>query len=272
MQFIGMSGGAVAWLQWGRDQLVAEIVSSTYGPVTGLPASMGPRPIGRGNPAGLLGPAAAEIALQWGRDQLVAEIPDGLQHSARHAAELQWGRDQLVAEMFRVFRKNANCIRFNGAATNWSRKCDGAIGRRSGEKQASMGPRPIGRGNGRSRVRRLVRRGASMGPRPIGRGNSSAPGSPAPEAPQASMGPRPIGRGNQEITMHTHTPETASMGPRPIGRGNLGIRVITDGSDVGFNGAATNWSRKSHYFFSPFIFIVCFNGAATNWSRKFWYN
>jgi len=60
---------------------------------------------------------------------------------------------------------------------------------------------------------------ASMGPRPKGRGNE-----PADEASQAmldaSMGPRPKGRGNITDRGACGTPITASMGPRPKGRGN----------------------------------------------------
>ena len=37
----------------------------------------------------------------------------------------------------------------------------------------------------------------------------------------------------------------ASMGPRPIGRGNRANSPIVLREYSGFNGAATNWSRKS---------------------------
>ena len=39
-------------LQWGRDQLVAEIVHDVVDHQLDMRASMGPRPIGRGNPEG----------------------------------------------------------------------------------------------------------------------------------------------------------------------------------------------------------------------------
>ena len=58
---------------------------------------MGPRPIGRGNPA-RAAPNEKSAPLQWGRDQLVAEI-SGVEAEVSLAAVLQWGRDQLVAEM-----------------------------------------------------------------------------------------------------------------------------------------------------------------------------
>ena len=60
-------------LQWGRDQLVAEIKLHNY-----------------------FFPSAAR--LQWGRDQLVAEIYwEAIMRDKMR--ELQWGRDQLVAEI-----------------------------------------------------------------------------------------------------------------------------------------------------------------------------
>ena len=133
-------------LQWGRDQLVAEMQLFDDLLDVIVKASMGPRPIGRGN----------------GR---------------------QTGRRQRAT------------ARFNGAATNWSRKWE-IIGLFALAGDASMGPRPIGRGNpfccgqlmwrgicfngaatNWSRKLRLTgwytrsRWKASMGPRPIGRGN-----------------------------------------------------------------------------------------------------
>ena len=49
---IGVGAGgllAAEWLQWGRDQLVAEILHDVVLRIQKLDASMGPRPIGRGN-------------------------------------------------------------------------------------------------------------------------------------------------------------------------------------------------------------------------------
>jgi len=161
-------------LQWGRDQLVAEIQREKLRIENQRAASMGPRPIGRGNPSETLigdintmlqwgrDQLVAEIAgqisasqigsvlqwgrdqlvaemmnalsspiwragLQWGRDQLVAEITRSLRGVTRSTG-LQWGRDQLVAEMPRgAKRLLIKLSGFNGAATNWSRKCEGAI-------------------------------------------------------------------------------------------------------------------------------------------------
>ncbi len=59
--------------------------------------------------------------LQWGRDQLVAERTI-IDEAQREFIPLQWGRDQLVAERY--------------ATTAEDKTVD----------LASMGPRPIGRG------------------------------------------------------------------------------------------------------------------------------
>ena len=108
-------------LQWGRDQLVAEMGGLIAGLVLAWIASMGPRLIGRGNTEGTA-TLTLTYELQWGRDQLVAEIPFWIVN-VNDILKLQWGRDQLVAE-----------IRWPAPAAM----------RRS---RASMGPRPIGRGN-----------------------------------------------------------------------------------------------------------------------------
>jgi len=117
--------GAVAYqqLQWGRDQLVAEMWDLAMRHAHQWLASMGPRPIGRGN-----------IRLE--------RLGDAV------ADRLQWGRDQLVAEIWRGSAENQMCSsRFNGAATNWSRKSRARLHNGELRGAASMGPRPIGRGN-----------------------------------------------------------------------------------------------------------------------------
>ena len=85
-----------AWLQWGRDQLIAELRSE----MVMLPTV---------------------FMLQWGRDQLIAELDVPPQISAG-ASQLQWGRDQLIAELSRKV---------------WVMMRD---------QQASMGPRSADRG------------------------------------------------------------------------------------------------------------------------------
>jgi len=128
-------------LQWGRDQLIAEIWRACKPPSRTAHASMGPRSIDRGN---VVSPDAVFVAqrLQWGRDQLIAEISGERTH--RHgwrAASmgprsidrgnetvktpehvwlgLQWGRDQLIAEIRPSTGGNKYMyLGFNGAAIN----------------------------------------------------------------------------------------------------------------------------------------------------------
>ena len=60
-------------LQWGRDQLIAEMQGRIYCRIQWH-------------------------GLQWGRDQLIAEIRD-YRDSLGRLGRLQWGRDQLIAEI-----------------------------------------------------------------------------------------------------------------------------------------------------------------------------
>ena len=59
-------------LQWGRDLSVAEGAQAEHGVRRPVPASMGPRPFGRGR-AGVARVSNEEWKLQWGRDLSVAE-------------------------------------------------------------------------------------------------------------------------------------------------------------------------------------------------------
>ena len=84
------------------------------------PASMGPRPFGRGMRAGIRS-AKGRPLLQWGRDLSVAEcrFPS---RGGRSWGMLQWGRDLSVAECRgppAITRRPR--ARFNGAATFRSR-------------------------------------------------------------------------------------------------------------------------------------------------------
>ena len=79
-------------LQWGRDQLIAELLL-----YSGLRIS--------------------DVALQWGRDQLIAELLASYV-SSTPINELQWGRDQLIAELHSAHLSDPGCQGFNGAAIN----------------------------------------------------------------------------------------------------------------------------------------------------------
>src|SRR5260370_1160210 len=85
-------------LQWGRDQLIAEIRK----PLTD-------KRVG--------------IQLQWGRDQLIAEMHQRHVRRSCHSQRLQWGRDQLIAEIRPIARPLAGAV------------------------EASMGPRSADGGN-----------------------------------------------------------------------------------------------------------------------------
>src|SRR5260370_782352 len=113
-------------LQWGRDQLIAEIWqfaqrrrghgTASMGPrsadrgnaftaqnlLAAQQASMGPRSADRGNAARSSAARHAASGLQWGRDQLIAEIFRA-GHTIIVRIQLQWGRDQLIAEMVEAF-------------------------------------------------------------------------------------------------------------------------------------------------------------------------
>src|SRR5579875_353980 len=208
-------------LQWGRDRSVAEI------------------PRGRGETRG------HGVALQWGRDRSVAEMRRRAA-TARATVWLQWGRDRSVAEIAAGVSKHSPSVTcFNGAATDRSRQC-GASGR--GDSSAM----PLQWGRDRSvaemwglREGRLLCDAASMGPRPIGRGNHRQSVIPARARsrfngaatdrsrklrPQRAARRRAGGFNgaatdrSRKFPTHDRIPplsaQQASMGPRPIGRGN----------------------------------------------------
>ena len=202
-------------LQWGRDQLIAEL--TPFPDTTGVrrPASMGPRSIDRGtlcwrvtgpSLTASMGPRSIDRGmrygrtswhgswLQWGRDQLIAELTDAFEERRGHVG-LQWGRDQLIAGLPRF----------------WQLLC---------HPRASMGPRSIDRGTpGMSVVGRRESDVASMGPRSIDRGT-------------ANDGPKSKRR-----------PLNASMGPRSIDRGTIVADPVYS-RQPGLDGAAINRSRN----------------------------
>src|SRR5581483_6246740 len=316
-------------LQWGRHRSVAEIHWRHVGLSQGARASMGPRPIGRGN------------VNAWRR-------PPGARRGFNGAA----------TDRSRKYRPGPRArprrLRFNGAATDRSRKFAPLGKERHTDGEASMGPRPIGRGTpsaaapasasaalqwGRDRsvAEMLVRdeapgpvAHASMGPRPIGRGNVRIPRGRGGAPPWLQWGrdrsvaeiiPKldgrlradllqwgrdrsvaemvlggPIdhdergrlqwGRDRSVAEIQGRWPEGeparalqwgrdrsvaeirtdqgtgrrpapgASMGPRPIGRGNLCLAGHHPPVDHGFNGAATDRSRKSGITESPYLEAV----------------
>ena len=106
--------------QWGRDRMAAEGANVAQTRRRIVPASMGPRPDGRGR----------------------------FDHRFKLLIDLtrQWGRDRMAAEGWVGGDDDCSFCRVNGAATGWPRK--DVLWRHGPAKEllASMGPRPDGRG------------------------------------------------------------------------------------------------------------------------------
>ena len=134
-------------------------------------ASMGPRPVGRGETITAT-TGTLPTPLQWGHVLLDVERKSSPWIATRFA-RLQWGHVLLDVESARA--EVCSCFHL----------------------KASMGPRPVGRGETEgteSTLSRVV----------------------------ASMGPRPVGRGESEVVCFLRCRSLASMGPRPVGRGEPG--------------------------------------------------
>src|SRR6266540_2079366 len=115
---------------------------------------------------------------------------------------------------------------------------------RRGE-EASIGPRPRGRGN------LLALSGLAAGPCRLQLGlDLAVEETKRHDAEQhagcpASIGPRPRGRGNATIfALPTLAVGAASIGPRPRGRGNATAWRSSSGASPSFNWASTSRSRK----------------------------
>ena len=133
-------------LQWGRGQTAAERHRAHVGRLP-VPASMGPRPNGRGK----INTDAADVL---GGTASMGPRPNGRGKEVHH-----WTPPDMVA-----------C--FNGAAAKRPRKGAGPQRRPARHPRASMGPRPNGRGKHVSRGTLSYASFASMGPRPNGRGKA----------------------------------------------------------------------------------------------------
>ena len=181
------------------------------------PASMGPRPDGRGRsgsthtsstPGSVNGAAAG-----WPR-KVHARVAVWDRANRR-----QWGRGRMAAE-------GIECGRCRDHAT-----------------RASMGPRPDGRGRRpRPEMKRAPSEIASMGPRPDGRGRCFLPPPPTHPRP-ASMGPRPDGRGRPSPPVGPSPGAVRQWGRgRMAAEGRAGRPSADQGRSV--NGAAAGWPRK----------------------------
>ena len=109
-----------------------------------MEASMGPRPLGRGNDVVPASDHDASAWLQWGHG-LSAVEKIVLGQSVRPSRPLQWGHGLSAVEMQHLHTKRPCCC-FNGATSSrpWKRA---TRRHRDPIDMASMGPRPLGRGN-----------------------------------------------------------------------------------------------------------------------------
>ena len=208
------------------------------------PASMGPRPLGRGIRPDEHHSAPRGRRLQWGHDLSVVESALSAASKPRRNP-LQWGHDLSVVE--------------SGAARE-----QGLVVR-----QASMGPRPLGRGI-RFASSRTSRRTRLQWGHDLSVVESHANLEHRTHGEPASMGPRPLGRGIDDQQVAGRGAGQASMGPRPLGRG-ISATGARHGEDLSsFNGATTSRSwNPAGGAARPGRLGLRFNGATTSrsWNR-----
>ena len=283
---------ADAWLQRGRDHVVAE----------GSPGSSRN--------------AWVCATLQRGRDHVVAE-GRAMSSSTTRPGQLQRGRDHVVAEGGLRDRRGFGRGRFNGAATTWSRKvgCRGkpehfsrrfngaaTTWSRKDIRPGWIGGRKLASFNGAattwSRKGYLPTGGPGVKSE-LQRGRDHVVAEGCCPPPDMAEGVR-LQRGRDHVVAEgvSHTPPSApfspgfngaattwsrkvlysgagtlrqvvaSTGPRPRGRGRRGTGSAPRMGRLRFNGAATTWSRKEHEQYRVYTRTTSFNGAATTWSRK----
>ena len=205
-------------LQWGRGRMAAEggkgRLDRRRSPRRFNGAAAGwPRKGGHAN-AGLRGNAG----LQWGRGRMAAE---GGEYLGRRFGVLllQWGRGRMAAE--------------------------GTSGTGRGQEggDASMGPRPDGRGrsmtgHGRTYASKCFNGAAAGWPRKVAKQGPFAAVPPGLQWGRGRMAAEGCGI-RRGLRRHD-----ASMGPRPDGRGR---RICSSPSPnaLCFNGAAAGWPRKA---------------------------
>ncbi len=194
------------------------IVLARREPLAREVASMGPRPRGRGIALGRFGYVLGDVRFNGAATARSRNSPRVITDPPRRVA-LQWGRDRAVAEL------PAGKLMLIG------------------NRLASMGPRPRGRGIA---AQVIVPQRAEL--LQWGRDRAVAElrqdGRVVFHGERASMGPRPRGRGIVDQVRVQPVLEVASMGPRPRGRGIGGPRCPPDEVVLRFNGAATARSRN----------------------------
>ena len=153
-------------------------------------ASMGPRPDGRGRCARRTAPCAGRsrvngAAAGWPRKEVIGHVAGGRGHLR------QWGRGRMAAE--------------GGTRGTRILACP----------EASMGPRPDGRGRPAPRPQLGERGRASMGPRPDGRGRRR------PGQPGIGSVTRQWGRGRMAAEGRSAEMPASAICARQWGRGRM---------------------------------------------------
>ena len=154
----------------------------------------------------------------------------------------------------------------NGAATGWPRKaCSAQNGLTRSSRQWGRDRMAAEGGARRAELQRPHE--ASMGPRPDGRGRWRT--GPDSSARPASVNGAATGWPRKARTRGERPPGArASMGPRPDGRGRRTGPAARRQAASSVNGAATGWPRKERAEFVTDAAVPRVNGAATGWPRK----
>ena len=254
-------------LQCGHDPKAVENGPADSGSRAAVPASMRPRPEGRGEPpprpggrSAAAGFNAATTRRPWrtyrsrrhpGRwpgcfNAATTRRPWRTGRSERAAdpgAMLQCGHDPKAVENgtssggAKKYRIMLQCGHDPKAVENLRRRRD-----RPQAHRASMRPRPEGRGEhaGDHQPHRPGATGTSMRPRPEGRGERRGACHYISYAAIASMRPRPEGRGERRAPHGLLRRRVElRMRPRPEGRGEQRRRKNSGRTDRSFNAATT---------------------------------
>ena len=228
------------------------------------PASMGPRPDGRGR----LSHCSTVMSYQISVNGAATGWPrkaKRLYSSARRHGSRQWGRDRMAAEGPCALRRPAPLGGVNGAATGWPRK-GRAIAMSGGVSQ-----RVNGAATGWPRKGSL--RGCCRRRRPSV--NGAATGWPRKVSGSAILGrlsPRQWGR--DRMAAEGRAPRRLSAARRGVNGAATGWPRKAGQEHAAFNGAALRqWGRDRMAAEGRHLGVFCsgparVNGAATGWPRK----
>ena len=221
-------------------------------------ASMGPRPCGRGRLPRPKGAKHVCHVLQWGHG-LAAVDGANVRLKVVQGRELQWGHGLAAVDGSSPPATPSPPARFNGATA--LRPWTGIrVRARRRQREASMGPRPCGRGRVLSWPTWLGRSKLQWG-----HGLAAVDGGHFFEVclyvDKASMGPRPCGRGRAAGFGARRTRRRGFNGAtalRPWTGGSIDCpAVFMDGLQWGHGLAAVDGRACQ----SSSMAVVCFNGA-----------